>query len=138
MGQQISGKNNQYMRVDVVGDNYESPHLLKNGVRVDRGSGTTVTFELESILPSNFKTDFFFCSDNKARLYRMMAGYFATLARDSATGTQYFITQGSSEVSGALPDSTHLGSSQSSKVTCHHSIQSCFVIRAEEEVSFEI
>ena len=38
----------------------------------------------------------------------MMAGYFATLARDSATGTQYFITQGSSEVSGALPDSTHL------------------------------
>ena len=59
-------------------------------------------------MPSNFKTDFFFCSDNKARLYRMMAGYFATLARDSATGTQYFITQGSSEVSGALPDSTHL------------------------------
>ena len=31
----------------------------------------------------------------------MMAGYFATLARDSTTGTQYFITQGSSEVSGA-------------------------------------
>ena len=59
-------------------------------------------------MPSNFKTDFFFCSDNKARLYGMMAGYFATLARDSATGTQYFITQGSSEVSGALPDSTHL------------------------------
>ena len=53
-------------------------------------------------------SEFFFCSDNKARLYRMMAGYFATLARDSATGTQYFITQGSSEVSGALPDSTHL------------------------------
>ena len=88
MGQQISGKNNQYMRVDVVGDNYESPHLLKNGVRVDRGSGTTVTFELESILPSNFQTEFFFCSNNKALLYRLMAGYFATLARDSATGTQ--------------------------------------------------
>ena len=104
----ITGKNNQYMRVDVVSDNYKSPHLLKNGVRVDRDSVTTVIFELESILPSNFKTDFFFCSDNKARLYRMMAGYFATLARDSATGTQYFITQGSSEVSGALPDSTHL------------------------------
>ena len=96
------------MRVDVVSDNYESPHLLKNVVRVDRGSGTTVTFELDSILPSNFKTDFFFCSDNKARLYRMMAGYLTTLARDSTTGTQYFITQGSSEVSGALPDSMHL------------------------------
>ena len=94
----INGKNNQYMRVDVVDDNYGTPHLLKNGVIVDRGSGTTVTF----------KTDFFFCSDNKARLYRIMAGYFATLARASNTGTQYFITQGSSEVSGALPDSTHL------------------------------
>ena len=101
----ITGKNNQYMRVDVVSDNYESPHLLKNGVRVDRGF---LSFELDSILHSNFKTDFFFCSDNKARLYRMMAGYFATLARDSTTGTQYFITQGSSEVSGALPDSTRL------------------------------
>ena len=104
----INGKNNHYMRVDVVADNYETPYLLKNGVRVDRGSGTTVTFELESLFPSNFKTDFFFCCDNKARLYRIMAGYFATLARDSITGTQYFITQGSSEVSGALPDSTHL------------------------------
>jgi len=30
------------------------------------------------------------------------------LARASSTGTKYFITQGSSEVSGALPDSTHL------------------------------
>ena len=78
-------------------------------MRVDRGSGTIVTFELESVLPLNFKTDFFFCSDNKARLYRIMAGYFATLARDPDTGTQYFITQGSSEVSGALPDSSHLG-----------------------------
>ena len=104
----INGKNNHYMRVDVVADNYETPYLLKNGVRVDRGSGTTVTFELESLLPSNFKTDFFFCCDNKARFYTIMAGYFATLARDSITGTQYFITQGSSEVSGALPDSTHL------------------------------
>ena len=104
----INGKNNHYMRSDVVADNYETPYLLKNGLRVDRGSETTVTFELESLLPSNFKTDFFFCCDNKARLYRIMAGYFATLARDSITGTQYFITQGSSEVSGALPDSTHL------------------------------
>ena len=77
----------------MVADNYETLHLLKNGVRVDRGSGTTVTFELESILPSNFKTDFLFCSDNKARLYRLMAGYFATLARDSdSTGTEYFIS----------------------------------------------
>ena len=25
----ITGKNNQYMRVDVVSDNYKSPHLLK-------------------------------------------------------------------------------------------------------------
>ena len=37
----INGKNNQYMRVDLVADNYGTPHLLKNGVIVDRGSGTT-------------------------------------------------------------------------------------------------
>ena len=29
------------MRVDVVADSYGTPHLLKNGVIVDRGSGTT-------------------------------------------------------------------------------------------------
>ena len=73
----INGENNQYMRVDVVYNNYGTPHLLKNGVILDRGSGTTVHV--------TFKTDFFFCSDNKAQLYRIMAGYFATLARASNT-----------------------------------------------------
>ena len=53
----------------------------------------------------------------------------------SNTGTRYFITQGSSKVSSALPDSTHLGSSQSSKVTCHYSIQSCFVILEQKKKS---
>ena len=84
----INGKNNRYMRVDVVADNYETPYLLKNGVRVDRGSGTTVTFELESLLPSNFKTDFFFCSDNKARLYIIMAEWQVTLLLWLETPTQ--------------------------------------------------
>ena len=98
--------NKKYDRIDVVGDNYETPHLLKNSTRVDRGSGTTVAFDLDSRLPANFKSDFFFCSINKARLYRIMTGYFNVLAQQ--TDTQIFITQGSSEVSNALPDSTHL------------------------------
>ena len=112
----------KYSRVDIVGDNYETPHLLKNSTRVDRGSGTTVNFDLDSELPSNFKTDFFFCSTNKARLYRLMSDYFATLTEDS--DTEFFITQGSSEVSGRLPHSTHLEADF--RLICHviHAVDS--------------
>ena len=50
--------NKHYTRIDVVGDNYETPHILKNSTREDRGTGTTVNFDIDSTLPSNFKKDF--------------------------------------------------------------------------------
>ena len=59
-----------FQRIDLVGDNYEDQHHLKENTRSTRGHGTVVaTLELSDSLPLNFKKDFLRSNANKAQIY---------------------------------------------------------------------
>ena len=54
-----------FLHIDLVADNYQGSHPLKEQTLKNRGTGTTVAMKLGSKLPKNFATGFLNSPDNK-------------------------------------------------------------------------
>jgi len=79
-----------YSRVDVVCDRY-FPHSLKNQTRSNRGMGSVVPFQPNSLLPGNFNETFLKSKDNKERLNIFLAQSFHRLHQE---GSSFTVTKG--------------------------------------------
>ena len=95
-----------YIRVDIVGDNYEDNHPLKDQTRTTRGSGTSTNLHLDGPLPTSFTNDFLLNTSNKALLYKKMTDYFAKRSLEQTSPT-FVIVQGRNVIRGNIGSSSH-------------------------------
>ena len=105
-----------FLRIDIVADNYQDPHPLKNQTRKNRGTGTTVSLQLSGKLPKNFSTDFLSNAENKDLLYELMTQYFVDEKIDGSS-VVYVITHGRNTLIGSVPNSNLMEADY--RLTCH-------------------
>ena len=70
--------------MDLVSDNYKGEHPLKDQTRLNRGTGTSVSINIDSKLTKNFHGDFLNNSANKNALYYLMTKYFVETKVESS------------------------------------------------------
>ena len=75
-----------YQRCDIVADRYFQ-QSLKGGFRDDRGSGTQIIFDENTVVPNDFCANFLMNSENKSDLGYFLAEQFMDLHQSIASPT---------------------------------------------------
>ena len=93
-------------RVEILTDNYDDEHPIKQATRTARGQGgTKLSIDLTSDLPPKLQ-EFLQNDDNKSVLYQVMTAYFKTLVSELNQETVYVIVYGQMPTLGSVPSST--------------------------------